>query len=98
MAANEEYLRTVVERKACGRHRAEWGKPCWVVLAEDGSVYWGICDFRARKAGMVGEIDPRSLNQKGDRGSKTHSPRRNLVKSKKKVVSHNNRRMEKRNG
>lgn len=47
----------------CGKHGAPRGNPCWSIESITGtaSPAVGICDERARRAGMVGKISRKSI-------------------------------------
>lgn len=52
----------VLDRTDCGKHDAPVGNPCYLIpKVDDQGHYMGICNTRAKKAGMNGEIKPASL-------------------------------------
>jgi hypothetical protein len=56
---------TVVNRSECHNHDADLGEACYFVegLTEEHPIV-GICNARAMRAGMDGEINPNSLTRR----------------------------------
>jgi hypothetical protein len=55
----------VLATTACNRHGAELDQACFTIPSGLFSQFFaGICNQRAKKHGMVGKIDPRSLSNK----------------------------------
>lgn len=57
----------------CQRHHAAEGVPCWSWEGEDGADHAGLCDHRAREAGLIrpGRFEHPGA---GPRTSKGHRP------------------------
>lgn len=60
----ELYVPRVIARSSCIVHSAEWGEPCHTFesLISD-AIIGGICNARARRAGMTSPIRPASLDR-----------------------------------
>lgn len=51
------YISDVLTRKACSKHEAEQGKPCWRIITSDtGEFLNAICNNRARRAGYKAKV------------------------------------------
>lgn len=60
----ERHLPSVLNRTHCDRHFVGLHTPCFEVELLNGrGKLPGICNTRARKAGMVGHINPSSLDR-----------------------------------
>lgn len=59
-----EKIRQIASAKACDKHGAHHGKPCWWIPAGSTAIglYAAVCNSRARRAGFHGKISPISLN------------------------------------
>lgn len=58
------FLKNIIRRVHCDQHEAPSGVPCYEYqAAESNTNHFGICNSRARRAGMVGEIHPASLDR-----------------------------------
>lgn len=56
------YIQTVIDRSDCHRH--DTSDACYKIPKVSGVGYHeGICNSRARKAGMTGRIRPASLDR-----------------------------------
>jgi hypothetical protein len=60
---NTKYIADVMERQACSKHGVPKGIPCYHLYRSVGDILVGVCNKRARAAGFVGNIDPKSLNR-----------------------------------
>jgi hypothetical protein len=56
------FIRTVIDREGCGRHKAEKGEPCWVISRlRHPHAFFAVCNRRAKKAGYNHPISDNSL-------------------------------------
>ncbi len=56
------HLPDIIATTPCAMHGVWTGSPCYEYeAAETNSWHFGICNFRAKSAGMVGEIHQSSL-------------------------------------
>lgn len=69
---NDRHIQTVVMEQECKKHASLKGEPCYYIPSTmiHGVVYFGACNTRARKAGMVGKIDPSSLSRIAKKGAR----------------------------
>lgn len=62
---NDSFVRDVTNRTVCDKHNVvQHGRPCWWIHTLAGGLHMAVCNSRAKRAGFVGEIDPRSLRRK----------------------------------
>ena len=64
MDDNTKYIDVVVERSMCVEHKSQKGSPCWALETSLGNLMVGICNRRAKNAGFVGQINPKSLSKR----------------------------------
>lgn len=57
----EVFIPRVVNEQPCSRHKALIGYPCYDIHTIGGDVLSGVCNKRARAAGMTGKITKDSL-------------------------------------
>lgn len=58
----QTYIPAVIDRTGCVQHNALSGFPCYEFQGADNDLWHvGICNSRARRAGMNGSIHPSSL-------------------------------------
>lgn len=57
----ELFMDAILERKACQRHDASVGDPCWGITQSDGLGRGAVCNGRAKAAGFNNPIRPESL-------------------------------------
>lgn len=58
------HMDSVTNNAVCLKHDAPIGVPCWTFqgIVQD-LPHYGICNTRAISAGMIGEINPTSLDR-----------------------------------
>lgn len=86
---NDRHILSVIDRTFCVQHPAAMGVPCWEIGTDAGDFLLGVCDKRARDAGMNGKISDLSMNRKPN-GKSASEPKRNLTRAKKKSIGHKN--------
>lgn len=57
----ELFMDAILERKACQKHEASVGDPCWGIVQSDGLGRGAVCNRRAKAAGFNNPIRPESL-------------------------------------
>lgn len=61
---NEKYIPTVVFARGCRKHDSQKGEPCYVIPSTMvDTVYFGVCNTRAKSAGMLGKVNPNSMSR-----------------------------------
>lgn len=61
LPTTETFLKTIIDREACGKHRAHRGTACWTIIQSDGFGKSAVCNQRAKKAGFRHKINEKSL-------------------------------------
>lgn len=63
----ERYIAHIVFSEPCGRHQSAKGEPCFEVPSSVtyDHIHYAVCDKRARKAGMTGNITRKSYGPSG---------------------------------
>lgn len=60
------FVPVIISRIACSKHNADIHKACFTIVTSDGErTYSGICNSRAKRYGMNGQIRPASLRIMG---------------------------------